>query len=425
MASCITLNDVASSLVEGDHMAVVDIASAHRSVPIFPEHSQYQEFRWDFDDGRGEVYLRENWLCFGLKCAPFIFNLLSSLVVDMAKSEGVTRIVNYLDDFLVTESTSDECRSSRDIIIAILRRLGFAVSWKKVSPPSTCTTFLGICIDSEKMNLSLPDGKIDKLTHLIDDLKSSGSASKKQLESLGGLVSHFSSVIRGGRTFCRRIFDLSSACRRGRRVILSDEIRLDLEWWRKLCSFFNGNANIIGKEVSTSIVTDASSTGFGGWSEGDWFLGLWDGNVPECFHFHEHVVEPPSDIDGTPSNINIYELFAVLAGLRRWGPMVKDSLIQVVTDNTQVMHMVNTGRSSSKACMSWLREIFWLCFVFNVDLHAVYINTKENVFADALSRVSDLGLRKKAQDTICNLNLCCHDLIQSHLEGNWQQGKAN
>ena len=369
-----SVNDVASALNVGDHMTVVDIASAYRTVPILPEHSDYQGFRWDFDDGKGEVYLRENRLCFGLKCAPYIFNLLSSLVVDMAKSAGLSRIVNYLDDFLVTESNAEDCLASSDILINILRRMGFAVSWKKVSPPSTCTTFLGICINSENMTLSLPDGKIDKLMSLIDDLQSRGVANKKQLESLGRLVSHFSSVIRGGRTFCRHIFDLVSMCKRGRRVSLTEEVLLDLCWWKNLCSSFNGTANIIGKKFSTSITTDASSTGFGGWSEGDWFLGMWNKLVPSHFCIHDHAVDPPSDMDGVSMNINIYELFAVLAGVRRWGPQLRDSLIQIVTDNTQVQHMINTGRSSSKACMSWLREIVWLCFLFNVDLYATYIN---------------------------------------------------
>ena len=111
-------------------------------------------------------------------------------------------VVNYLDDFLITGHTIEECVFGRDTLISVLREMGFAISWKKVSQLSTRTTFLGIIIDSDDMQLSLPEGKTLKLNELIDTLEMAGSATKKQLESLGGLVSHFSSVIRGGRTFC-------------------------------------------------------------------------------------------------------------------------------------------------------------------------------------------------------------------------------
>ena len=177
-----SVNDVAIDLNKGDFMCVVDIASAYRSVPIYPPHSEFQGFRWDFDDGRGEIFLRENRLCFGLKCAPYIFSQLSDLIVDMAKAKGIFRIVNYLDDFIITESSYEKCLENQRVLLSILRHIGFSVSWKKVSPPSTLTTFLGIQIDSVEMNLSVPQDKIDKLIELICNLKSKGRATKKELE---------------------------------------------------------------------------------------------------------------------------------------------------------------------------------------------------------------------------------------------------
>ena len=101
----------------------------------------------------------------------------------------------------------------------------------------------------------------------------------------------------------------------------------------------------------------------------------------------------------------------MLASIRRWGPELRDSQIQVVTDNTQVMYMINTGRSANSCCMAWLREIFWLCFIFNVELYAMYINTKENTFADALSRANDIESLKIVVETVSELNLCCHGVL--------------
>ena len=410
-----SVNDVTKILDEGDFMSVVDVASAYRSVPRLSRHTL------EFDDGGGDVFLKENRLCFGLKCAPFIFSLLSELVVDMVRCLGVERIVNYLDDFIVVEPTLEKCMESQDVLINVLRHMGFAISWKKVSPPGTMTTFLGICIDSVEMSLTLPASKIEKLLAVIGDLEKVGRASKKQLESLGGLVSHFSSVIRGGRTFCRRIFDLSVKCKRSHSVKLNEEMMLDLSWWKNLCNSLNGSAKIIGKEFSTSFITDASVSGFGGWSEGDWFLGSWAGIVPDCLAIHDHVVEPPSNSDLFSENINVYEPYAVLASIRRWGPIVRDTAVQIVTDNNQVLFMINTGRSANCCCMSWLREIFWLCFIFNIEIYAVYIRSKDNVFADALSHVSSCVMKNVVLDTVADLNLCCHAIISRTFTGGAKQ----
>ena len=205
-------------------MSVIDIASAYRSVPILPQHFNFQGFVWDFDDGKGEIFMRENRLSFGLRCAPFIFDLLSRLVVDMARARGVHRVVNYLDDLIVSGSCENECRDAQNVLLGVLRAMGFEISWKKVSQPSTTTVFLGICINSIKMSLSLPLEKISKLLSLIDKLLEEGKASKKELERLGGLLSHFSSVTWGDRTFCRRVFDLFRLCSRTRKVKLNEEI---------------------------------------------------------------------------------------------------------------------------------------------------------------------------------------------------------
>lgn len=51
--------------------------------------------------------------------------------------------------------------------------------------------------------------------------------------------------------------------------------------------------------------------------------------------------------------------------------------------------MLRTGRSRSVICMSWLRELFWLCFVFNVQLIPVHVKSGDNVRADILSRLSN------------------------------------
>ena len=57
------VDHVLAMLQEGDYMAVVDIKSAHRAVPIFPDHR-----RWEIN---GEtVFIEDSRLCFGLFLGP-------------------------------------------------------------------------------------------------------------------------------------------------------------------------------------------------------------------------------------------------------------------------------------------------------------------------------------------------------------------
>ena len=85
-------------------------------------------------------------------------------------------------------------------------------------------------------------------------------------------------------------------------------------------------------------------------------------------------------------NINVYELWPVVVGL-------------------QVLAMVNTGRSKNKLCMEWLRELYWTCFIHNIELHASYINTKDNVLADHLSRLPYRGVPGKCESYLLDTNM--------------------
>ena len=69
-----SIDDVTSKLQQGTYMAVTDISSAYRSVPIRPSDRTLQGLQWEFE---GEsCYLKDNFLSFGTRVAPFIFSRL-------------------------------------------------------------------------------------------------------------------------------------------------------------------------------------------------------------------------------------------------------------------------------------------------------------------------------------------------------------
>ena len=215
------------------------------------------------------------------------------------------------------------------------------------------------------------------------------TASKKELQVLVGHLAHASTVVRGGRTFSRKLLNfIKYLPDSARKVPLPTWFKPDLTWLVNLMSVFNGAAQVIRSQATLEghVGTDSSMSGFGGVWCGDWFLGAWDSERTQGPH--DHLECPPSDYSET-MNINILELWPILVSAKRWGTSWSGKKVHVLTDNTQVLHMMNTGCSLSTQCMFWLRELFWLSYVYNFSIVASYINTKDNIVPDFLSSFFD------------------------------------
>lgn len=344
-----SVDDVVRVMQEGDYISVVDIKSAYRAVSVDPEHSELQGIRWEVDGE--EKYLIDRRLCFGLRCAPYYFFLISEFIYNVLSEVFALNVVNYLDDFAAISSTYDEGLLAQRLIIYLLRYLGFHISWSKVSHPSQTATFLGIIIDTVRLELRLPEGKVQKTLNLLKKVNGCNSISRKNLEKLTGLLAHCSTVVRGGRTFCR----------------LGFAVHLGTDWI------------------------------YGSWSEEKMF------DSP-C----GHLVKGPDDVSCEDlQNINVLELWPVITGLCRWGELLSGHELNVVVDNMQVFYMVKTGRSVNYKCMEWLRRIFWICVTLDIDLCPVYIRSEDNVLADSLSRMLYSSTAKKMSDLVSPYEICC------------------
>ena len=160
------VDDVTNVMKESSVFAVLDIQSAYRSVAVHPDDRTKQGFVWDLD-GTQEYY-EDGALSFGLRCAPFIFTQLTEFVIRCMKRRGIDNVFGYLDDFIIVADTVEECTRRQGILIGLLRRLGFRIAWKKLISPSTCVQYLGLIINSVKMEVSLPQNKLNKLVDLVD-----------------------------------------------------------------------------------------------------------------------------------------------------------------------------------------------------------------------------------------------------------------
>ena len=241
------------------------------------------------------------------------------------------------------------------------------------------------------MSLRLPADKLEKLHTELRFFAGRRRATKRQLQHLCGVLSHCSTLVRGGRTFSHRIISMLRVFTAKKRyVTLSESFHEDLKWWGDFSAWFNGSAKIIRSPEHTSVVyTDASGIGYGAWHDLDWLCGHWleDFVLENDFHNHGQT-KPTMEI---PDNINVRELYPIYEALSRWGPSWRDHKVYCITDNTQVMNAINKGRSDNRTSMCLLRKLFWLSVMFNCHLVGVYIPGKDNVLADALSRATSFN----------------------------------
>ena len=402
-----TVDQAASLIKQGMFMATVDISSAYRSIPVHPDQWTFQGVSWPLHDNTQGYYL-DTHLCYGLRCAPYIFTKISDFIANTMVRLGFGPVINYLDDFLVYGETFESCQAAQTALIVLLGQLGFRVSWKKCSSPSTNVRYLGIIFDSVDFSLKLPEDKLGKLYSELMFFKDRTRATKKQIQRLCGILSHCSKVVRGGRTFSHRVIELLRGLPYGNpRIRLSNEFRLDIQWWISFARTFNGKEHLIHPNFGDGPIlhTDSSLLGYGLVYENDWQAGCFNAlNNPsfiECLdQSHEHWVnmDPP-----VGESINYLELIPVYQALIRYALIWQNQHVLLFSDNTQVVAMINKGISDSKASMALLRDMFWICASNNIYLTARHIPGELNVLPDMLSRLSD----NKFSSSFAMSSLCC------------------
>uniref|UniRef100_A0A1X7UFL3 Reverse transcriptase domain-containing protein n=1 Tax=Amphimedon queenslandica TaxID=400682 RepID=A0A1X7UFL3_AMPQE len=219
----------------------------------------------------GRLYILCKALPFGLRSAPKLVTAVADGLSWALQCEGVVNSLHYLDDFFFwSEANSPNCACALSTAVLLCLKLGLPVAAQKVVGPATTIVFLSILIDSAGQEVRLPD---DKLVWLRQELRSWGdkrAATKRQLQSLIGLLSHVAKVVRPGRPFLRSLIDaMMIPQRQNQKVRLNLQCRGDIVWWQEFLLAWNGVGFFPGGPLRATLYSDAS----GQWGCGAFVLG--------------------------------------------------------------------------------------------------------------------------------------------------------
>ena len=187
-------------------LAKIDIKSAFRTIPVRPQDRELLGIHWQ------HKYYVDCCLPFGLRSAPYIFNQYAEALEWILRNHGITHVIHYLDDFLIAgRPESSNCEQALTNMLQICQHLGFPIAEKKIEGPATTLTFLGILIDTVKLEMRLPEEKLASLKTLLQQWQTKRKTTKRELLSLIGSLAFAAKVIPAGRIFLRRLIDLSTS----------------------------------------------------------------------------------------------------------------------------------------------------------------------------------------------------------------------
>ena len=392
------LKAVADLLRPGDFMCKLDLKDAYFSVPL---HRRSQKFiRFQF---QGRTY-QFTCLPFGLTSAPRIFTKILKPVTGFLRKMGV-RIIVYLDDMLIMNSTLDGARKDIMILKLILENLGFLINLEKsIFVPVQIIEFLGIIVDSTNMRFLLPDEKVAVIQKECRQLVSSQVTSLSQLSHIIGKLTSCKTAVLQAPLHYRGIQHLKNSNMfpqvvNNLNIPLDPHALEDLRWWVDNLYLANGRP-IRDSLPHLMIQSDASNSGWGAVSNGVNARGTW---TREESNLH----------------INCKELLAASFAVKAFTKELQNVHVLIQIDNTTTIAYINK-MGGAKRCLldHYARHLWGWCLQRRITLRAEHIPGRLNTIADRKSRAkpdsSDWHLNQQSfQILMRDLGRCTIDLFAS------------
>lgn len=364
--------------------AKLDISKCYLSFALAPSVRKYFTFSLD-----GKFY-RFTRLPFGLSTGPRVCTLLLSVIAYELEKAGID-VVRYLDDFLFIADTKLECANMLTQAINIFQSFGLVINHAKTAGPAQQITFLGILIDSVNCTVECTQERIDELLLLSEQFQTKTIVRERSIESLIGKFSFAAVVLPGARPFMRRIFDSIKGKNHSDRIRIDKNFHADLKYWSNHLKHWNGR-QVWRDSEPVILASDASLKGFGFYCEHfpthlankidfTTFSELRLGAVYSGSYSKKHA-----DFHASHRGISWCELFAALAALLIYAPLLKNQSVLLVVDNKTDVDIINRQSTRSQRLSVLLRAMFDLATKLNCSVKAVHRPGEQNVLADLLSR---------------------------------------
>ena len=253
-----------------------------------------------------------------------------------------------------------------------MNELGLTISDSKLVAPSTKVVCLGVLIDTENGTVSIPPDKLHQINDTVRHWSQRTTCTKRQLQSLLGLLLYVHKCVKPARAFLNRMLALLRVGHASQKIHLTTEFRRDLRWFEKFLPLYNGVSLYDHRPTDHTLELDACLTGLG---------GRW------C----DFVYHLPIPLGFMNWSIVHLEMVNILLAVRLFQAHWASRKVLIKCDNEAVVSVLRSGKTKDPYLGACARNIWYVCALADIDVQYVHIRGLDNRVADLLSRWSGSG----------------------------------
>jgi hypothetical protein len=356
----------------GAVLCKTDIQHAYKLIPVAPEDIPALGIKWF------KHWLYDCTLPMGCGSGCAIFERLSKALQFLAEQNGCGLMCHILDDFLLVTIDGNDAEVKLELFLEICDKVGIPMVVEKTET-GTVLIFMGITLDTIKMESRLPEDKVERCTTLLKDFQKRVKVSVRELQSLAGLLNFACSVIVPGRAFLQRLFALL----RGplgekspfHQVYLAKGAKKDLKVWEHFFQNYNYHTMFLPSNYVSQRQMDLqwaiSMQGMAVICQERWVMVPWP---------REWCAKKDAQ-----KMLVLKGLAAVLLVLTTFGMLWKNSRISLASYNSKLVKVLNKQSNKKDCYMSIVRPIVALLLTLNIELVMIQDSTVSNTIAHIIS----------------------------------------
>lgn len=359
----------------GTQVAVFDVDSAYRNIPVHPEDQCHFCVSWE-----GQVYI-DHCVAFGSASSAGLFGRVADCFVAIVKYYGAQQVLKWVDDIIFFRYPCNSLAPyhysyDANLVFDIANKLGLPWSLPKFHDFSTSFTYLGFLWNIPQRTVQLPESKKMKFSDRCTSWLAENKRTLRSAQILLGSLNHCCLIQKSART---RLFHLRSFVARfppNASPFLSlpipSPLRTDILWWTSTLSqeFFGCSVASPPPVLPLRIFVDASTS---------WGIDILINNKWAAFRITAAAFSSSRSI-GWAEMVAVELAVSLLCSIHP-----RNSHFLIHSDNQGVIGAIDSSFSRGATQHSSLSRLSSTLLNHDSFLSTAYIRSADNP-ADPLSR---------------------------------------